>query len=318
MQKRALGKSGISIAPLVLGGNVFGWTADEKTSHAVLDAFVGAGFDCIDTANSYSVWAAAHHKGGESETVIGTWLKARGNRDKVIIATKIGSEMGDGGKGLAKDYIARECEASLKRLQTDYIDLYQSHFDDEKTPVEETLGAFAKLIEQGKVRAIGASNYEIPRLEESLAASKRLGLPRYETLQPLYNLYDREVYEKERMALCEKEGLGVIPYYALAAGFLTGKYRGEADLAKSERGQRTVKKYLTDRGLKILKAMDAVAARTGATLPQIAIAWLMTRPAIAAPIASATSTAQVADIVKAAELKLDDAALKTLNDASAY
>jgi aryl-alcohol dehydrogenase-like predicted oxidoreductase len=317
MQKRALGKSGISIAPLVLGGNVFGWTADEKTSYAVLDAFVGAGFDCIDTANAYSVWVDGH-KGGESEAVIGNWLKSRGNRDKVIIATKVGAGMGDGGKGLAKDYIARECEASLKRLQTDYIDLYQSHYDDENTPIEETLGAFAKLIEQGKVRAIGASNFEVPRLAESFAVSKRLGLPRYETLQPLYNLYDREVYEKERMALCEKEGLSVIPYYALAAGFLTGKYRGEADLGKSERGQRTVKKYLTDRGHKILKAMDAVAARTGATLPQIAIAWVMTRPAIAAPIASATSPAQVADIVKAAELKLDDAALKTLNDASAF
>jgi aryl-alcohol dehydrogenase-like predicted oxidoreductase len=317
MQKRALGKSGISTAPLVLGGNVFGWTADEKSSHAVLDAFVGAGFDCIDTANAYSVWVDGH-KGGESEAVIGNWLKARGNRDKVIIATKVGAPMGDGGKGLAKDYIARECEASLKRLQTDYIDLYQSHYDDVNTPIEETLGAFAKLIEQGKVRAIGASNFEVPRLAESLAVSKRLDLPRYETLQPLYNLYDREVYEKERMALCEKEGLSVIPYYALAAGFLTGKYRDEADLGKSERGQRTVKKYLTDRGLKILKAMDEVAARNGATLPQIAIAWVMTRPAIAAPIASATSTAQIAELVKAAELKLDDAALKTLNDASAY
>jgi aryl-alcohol dehydrogenase-like predicted oxidoreductase len=317
MQKRALGKSGISTAPLVLGGNVFGWTADEKSSHAVLDAFVGGGFDCIDTANAYSVWVDGH-KGGESEAVIGNWLKARGNRDKVIIATKVGAPMGDGGKGLAKDYIARECEASLKRLQTDYIDLYQSHYDDVNTPIEETLGAFAKLIEQGKVRAIGASNFEVPRLAESLAVSKRLDLPRYETLQPLYNLYDREVYEKERMALCEKEGLSVIPYYALAAGFLTGKYRDEADLGKSERGQRTVKKYLTERGLKILKAMDEVAARTGATLPQIALAWLMTRPAIAAPIASATSTAQIAELVKAAELKLDDAALKTLNDASAY
>jgi aryl-alcohol dehydrogenase-like predicted oxidoreductase len=301
----------------VLGGNVFGWTADEKTSHAVLDAFVGAGFDCIDTANAYSVWVTGH-KGGESETVIGNWLKRRGNRDKVIIATKVGAPMGDGGKGLAKDYIARECEASLKRLQTDYIDLYQSHYDDENTPIEETLGAFAKLIEQGKVRAIGASNFEVPRIAESLAVSKRLGLPRYETLQPLYNLYDREVYEKEREALCVKEDLGVIPYYALAAGFLSGKYRSEADLGKSERGQRTVKKYMTERGFKILKAMDEVAARTGATLPQIAIAWVMTRPAIAAPIASATSPAQVADIVKAAELKLDAAALKTLNDASAY
>ena len=317
MQKRALGNSGISVAPLVLGGNVFGWTADEKTSHAVLDAFVDAGFDCIDTANAYSVWVSGH-KGGESEAVIGSWLKSRGNRDKVIIATKVGAPMGDGGKGLAKDYIARECEASLKRLQTDYIDLYQAHYDDENTPIEETLGAFARLIEQGKVRAIGASNFEVPRLAESLAISKRLGLPRYETLQPLYNLYDREVYEKEREALCVKEGLGVIPYYALAAGFLTGKYRSEADLGKSERGERTVKKYLTERGFRILKALDEVAARLHATPAQVAIAWLMTRPAIAAPIASATSPRQVAEIVKAAELELDPAALDVLNDASAY
>jgi aryl-alcohol dehydrogenase-like predicted oxidoreductase len=317
VQKRKLGHSGIEIAPLILGGNVFGWTAEEKTSHAVLDAFLGAGFNCIDTANAYSVWVPGH-KGGESEAVIGNWLKARGGRDKVVIATKIGAPMGDGGKGLAKDYIAREVEASLKRLQTDYIDLYQSHYDDENTPIEETLGAFATLIKQGKVRAIGASNYEVPRIVESLAVSKRLGLPRYETLQPLYNLSDREVFEKERQPLCVKEKIGVIPYYALAAGFLTGKYRSEADLGKSERGERSVKKYLNPRGLKILKAMDEVAARTNAKLAQVAVAWLLTRPAIAAPIASATSTTQLAELTKATELKLDDAALKTLNDASAY
>src|SRR4051812_19102120 len=211
MQKRKLGNSDIEIAPLALGGNVFDWTADEKTSYAVLDAFVGAGFNCIDTANAYSTWVSGH-KGGESETVIGNWLKARGGRDKVVIATKIGAPMGDGGKGLSKDYVAKEVEASLKRLQTDYIDLYQSHYDDEATPIEETLRAFAKLIEQGKVRAIGASNFSVPRLAESLETSKRLSLPRYESLQPLYNLYDRKDYEDEREALCVKENIGVIPY----------------------------------------------------------------------------------------------------------
>jgi aryl-alcohol dehydrogenase-like predicted oxidoreductase len=317
MQKRKLGNSGLEIGPLALGGNVFDWTADEKTSHAVLDAFAGAGFDCIDTANAYSVWVPGH-KGGESEIVIGNWLKKRGGRDKVVIATKVGAPMGDGGKGLAKDYIAKEVEASLKRLQTDYIDLYQSHYDDEATPIEETLQAFAKLIQQGKVRALGASNFSVPRLVESLETSKRLGLPRYESLQPLYNLYDRKDYEAEREALCVKENIGVIPYYALAAGFLTGKYRSEADLGKSERGNRSVKaKYLNERGLRILKALDEVAARANAKPSQIAIAWLMTRPGITAPIASATSVAQLEELVAATRITLDGDALKTLNAASA-
>jgi aryl-alcohol dehydrogenase-like predicted oxidoreductase len=317
MQKRKLGNSNIAIAPLALGGNVFDWTADEKTSHAVLDAFVGAGFNCVDTANAYSTWVSGH-KGGESETVIGNWLKKRGGRDKVVIATKIGAPMGDGGKGLSKDYVAKEVEASLKRLQTDYIDLYQSHYDDEATPIEETLRAFAKLIEQGKVRAIGASNFSVPRLAESLETSKRLGLPRYESLQPLYNLYDRKDYEDEREALCVKENIGVIPYYALAAGFLTGKYRSEADLGKSERGNRSVKaKYLNERGLRILKALDEVAARANAKSSQIAIAWLMTRPGITAPIASATSVAQVEELIAATRITLDGDALKRLNAASA-
>ena len=316
MQKRQLGNSSLEIAPLALGGNVFDWTADEKTSHAVLDAFVDAGFNCVDTANAYSVWVPGH-KGGESEAIIGSWLKARGGRDKVVIATKLGAPMGDGGKGLSKDYIAKEVEASLKRLQTDYIDLYQSHYDDETTPIEETLRAFAKLIEQGKVRAIGASNFSVARVAESLETSKRLGLPRYESLQPLYNLYDRTDYEAEREALCVKENIGVIPYYALAAGFLTGKYRSEADLGKSERGPRSVKKYMTDRGMRILKALDEVAARANAKPSQIAIAWLMTRPGITAPIASATSVAQVEELTAATRITLDGDALKTLNAASA-
>ncbi len=225
--------------------------------------------------------------------------------------------MGDGGKGLSKDYIAKEVEASLKRLQTDYIDLYQSHYDDEATPIEETLRAFAKLIEQGKVRAIGASNFSVARFAESLATSKRLGLPRYESLQPLYNLYDRTDYEAERQALCVKENVGVIPYYALAAGFLTGKYRSETDLGKSERGNRSVKKYMTGRGMRILQAMDEVAARHNAKPPQIAIAWLMTRPGVTAPIASATSVTQLDELIAATRIKLDDAAIKTLDAAGA-
>ena len=316
MQMRQLGNSSLEIAPLALGGNVFGWTANEQASHAVLDAFVDAGFNCVDTANAYSVWVSGH-KGGESEAIIGSWLKARGGRDKVVIATKLGAPMGDGGKGLSKDYIAKEVEASLKRLQTDYIDLYQSHYDDEATPIEETLRAFAKLIEQGKVRAIGASNFSVARVAESLETSNRLGLPRYESLQPLYNLYDRTDYEAEREALCVKENIGVIPFYALAAGFLTGKYRSEADLGKSERGPRSVKKYMTDRGMRILKALDEVAARANAKPSQIAIAWLMTRPGITAPIASATSVAQVEELTAATRITLDGDALKTLNTASA-
>ena len=315
MQKRPLGRSGLSIAPLVLGGNVFGWTIDEATSFRVLDAYAAAGFDCIDTADSYSVWVPGH-AGGESETIIGNWMKARGTRDKFVIATKVGSAMGDGSKGLGKDHIRRSAEASLKRLRTDVIDLYQSHFDDEGTPIEETLGAYADLIKEGKVRAIGASNFEVPRVAQSLAISARTGLPRYETLQPLYNLYDRAAYEGEREALCVKHGLGVIPYYALAAGFLTGKYRSQADLGKSPRGGMKVKNYLNDRGLRILKALDAVAARHNAKPGQIAVAWLMTRPSITAPIASATSVAQLEETLAATRLTLSVDDLASLDKAS--
>lgn len=316
MQKRPLGRSGLAIAPLAFGGNVCDWTIDEATSFCVLDAFADAGFDCIDTANVYSVWVPGH-AGGESETIIGNWMKARGNRNKIVIATKVGAPMGDGSKGLAKDYIRRQAEASLKRLQTDVIDLYQSHYDDETTPIEETLGAYAELIKEGKVRAIGASNFKLSRVAESLAVSARTGLPRYESLQPLYNLYDRADYEGEREALCVKHGLGVIPYYALAAGFLTGKYRSAKDLGQSERGRGKVKNYLTDRGFRVLKALDTVAARHRAKPGQIAIAWLMAKPSITAPIASATSVAQIEETLAAARIALPAADIALLDKASA-
>jgi aryl-alcohol dehydrogenase-like predicted oxidoreductase len=315
MEKRKLGNSGISIAPLMFGGNVFGWTADEAMSFKLLDAFVGAGFDAIDTADVYSKWVPGH-KGGESETILGKWLKARGGRDKLIIATKVGMEMPGIGQGLRKDYILARVEDSLKRLQTDYVDLYQSHTDDQSAPLDETLGAYQKLIDQGKVRAIGASNYEAPRLAQALKASAAARLPRYETLQPLYNLSDREGFEKELQPLCVKENVGVIPYYALAAGFLTGKYRSEADFGKSPRGAR-MKAYLNDRGRRILKALDDVAAGLKAKPGQVALAWLMTRPAITAPIASATSMAQMEELIGAVRLKLAPDALKALDAASA-
>ena len=315
MEKRKLGNSGISIAPLMFGGNVFGWTADEAMSFKLLDAFVGAGFDAIDTADVYSKWVPGH-KGGESETILGKWLKARGGRDKLIIATKVGMEMPGIGQGLRKDYILARVEDSLKRLQTDYVDLYQSHTDDQSALLDETLDAYQKLIDQGKVRAIGASNYEAPRLAQALKASAAARLPRYETLQPLYNLSDREGFEKELQPLCVKENVGVIPYYALAAGFLTGKYRSEADFGKSPRGAR-MKAYLNDRGRRILKALDDVAAGLKAKPGQVALAWLMMRPAITAPIASATSMAQMEELIGAVRLKLGPDALKALDAASA-
>ena len=315
MQKRRLGRSGIEVPPLVFGGNVFGWTADEATSFRLLDRLFDAGFTAIDTADVYSVWVPGH-AGGESETIIGKWLKQHGGRDKVVIATKVGAKMGSGERGLSKAWIMQEVEHSLRRLQTDYIDLYQAHYDDEATPLQETLEAFAALIRQGKVRAIGASNYSAKRLEEALQISKTSGLPRYESLQPHYNLLERTGYEHELEPLCLKEGLGVIPYYGLAAGFLTGKYRSEADLAKSVRGPN-LRKYLNARGLRVLAALDSVAKRMGATPAQIALAWLMARPSITAPIASATSLAQLDEILKAADLRLDQEAVKELNDASA-
>ena len=257
MKTRKLGSSTLEVSPLCLGSNVFGWTIDEKTSFAILDALVAAGFNFIDTADMYSTWVPGH-KGGESETIIGNWMKRTGNRSKVIIATKVGKEMGPNDKGLSKAYIFRAVERSLERLQTDYIDLYQSHADDEATPIEETLEAYAELIKQGKVRVIGASNYTAERLAAALEASEQHGYPRYESLQPHYNLYERAGYEAALEPLCLARGLGVIPYFSLASGFLTGKYRSESDLSKSPRGQG-VKKYLDERGLRILGALDQVA-----------------------------------------------------------
>jgi aryl-alcohol dehydrogenase-like predicted oxidoreductase len=315
MEKRKLGKSQITIAPLMFGGNVFGWTTDEAMSFRLLDAFVGAGFSAIDTADVYSKWVAGH-SGGESEAIIGAWLKARGGRDKVVIATKVGLEMPGIGQGLKASYILARVEDSLKRLNTDYIDVYQSHQDDQSTPLEETLSAYQKLMAQGKVRVIGASNYQAPRLAEALATSAAKSLPRYESLQPLYNLADRANFEKELEPLCLREGVGVIPYYALGAGFLTGKYRSQADLSKSPRGAR-VKDYLNDRGRRILKALDDVSASVGAKPAQVALAWLIARPSITAPIASATTPAQLEDLLAGARLKLDREAIELLNSASA-
>ena len=297
----------------MFGGNVFGWTADEAMSFKLLDGFVGAGLNAIDTADVYSKWVRGH-KGGESETVVGNWLKVRGGRDKVVIATKVGMEMPGVGQGLRRDYILQRVEDSLRRLQTDHIDLYQSHTDDKEAPLEETLAAYDQLIKQGKVRAIGASNYDAPRLAEALAVSAAKKLPRYETLQPHYNLYERADYERALEPLVLKEGIGVIPYYSLASGFLTGKYRSEADFKKSPRGGGA-KKMLNERGLRILKALDDVSARLKATPAQVALAWLIARPSITAPIASATNLDQLEDLVAAVHLKLDANAITALDAA---
>jgi aryl-alcohol dehydrogenase-like predicted oxidoreductase len=316
MTKRQLGKSGIKVVPLMLGGNVFGWTADEATSFKILDSFVAAGLNFIDTADSYSTWVPGH-QGGESETIIGNWFKHSGKRDRVVIATKVGAEIPRQGKGLSKAWIMRQVEASLKRLQTDYIDLYQSHRDDPVTPVEETLEAYAQLVQQGKVRAIGCSNFTAERTNESLAESSKHGWPRYESLQPHYNLYERAAYETTLEPLALQENLGVIPYYSLASGFLTGKYRSQDDLKKSQRGQST-KKYLNDRGFRILQALDQMAERHQSKPAQVALAWLMARPSITAPIASATSVEQLNELVQATTLELDSEAIDKLNRASAY
>jgi aryl-alcohol dehydrogenase-like predicted oxidoreductase len=315
MDKRRLGRSELMVSPLCLGGNVFGWTADEATSFRLLDAYVDAGLNFIDTADVYSTWASGN-TGGESETIIGKWMKARDNRDRLVIATKVGSEMGPSQKGLSKSYIQSAVEASLQRLQTDYIDLYQSHRDDLETPQQETLQAYEELIRDGKVRAIGASNFTAQRLKEALAISAELGLPRYESLQNKYNLSDRAEYEAELEPLCRKEEIGVIPYYGLASGFLTGKYRSEADFGKSVRGGRMAA-YLNDRGRRILSALDAVADRKSATPAQVALAWLMARPGLTAPIASATSVEQLHDIVKATRLSLSADDVTQLDAASA-
>lgn len=316
MNLRPLGRSGLQVSPLCFGGNVFGWTADEATSFRLLDAWVDAGFNFVDTADVYSRWAPGH-TGGESEAVIGRWFKQNGKRNRIVLATKVGKDMGDGKVGLRPEYIRQAVDASLTRLQTDHIDLYQSHDDDATVPLADTLGAYSDLIKAGKVRAIGASNFTAARLAESLQTSERLGLARYESLQPLFNLYDRAVFEKELQPLCVEQGVGVINFYALAAGFLTGKYRTEADAAKSARGKNTTAKYLNERGLRILGALDTVAARIGATPGQVAVAWQIVQPGITAPIASATSLAQLQDLVKASQLTLDAEALATLGAASA-
>jgi aryl-alcohol dehydrogenase-like predicted oxidoreductase len=307
---RKLGNSGLQVSPLCLGGNVFGWTADEPTSFAILDAFVDAGFNFVDTADVYSRWVAGH-PGGESETVIGNWIARGAKRQKLILATKLGKEMGPGKTGLSKAYMVQAVEDSLRRLRTDYIDLYQSHADDPNTPLEETAEAYAALMKQGKVRAIGASNFAGDRLGEALQLR-----PRYECLQPHYNLAERADYETNLEPLCAKAGIGVIPYYSLASGFLTGKYRSEADLGKSARGGG-VKKYLRDRGFRILAALDKVSEQHHSTPARVALAWLMARPSITAPIASATSVAQLRDLLESASLELDQASIEHLNQASA-
>ena len=316
LQSRPLGRSGLATLPLALGGNVFGWTADEKASHAVLDRFVDAGFSLIDTADVYSKWVPGN-KGGESESIIGRWLKSRGRREQVLLATKVGGEIVPGCKGLSSVHIKRAVEDSLRRLQTDYIDLYQAHYDDPETGFEESLRAFGDLIAAGKVRAIGVSNHDASRLRAALAVSREHGLPRYETLQPLYNLYDREDFEQNFAPLCRAEGLGVINFYSLASGFLTGKYRTEQDVNASPR-QRSNRKYMTERGFQILHALDAIAVRTGARPAQIAIAWLIAQPDVTAPISSATSVQQMDELIAAVRLSLDDEALAQLGRASDY
>lgn len=314
---RELGRSGIKVPSLTFGGNVFGWTIDQPTSFRILDALLEHQLNFIDTADVYSVWAP-DNQGGESETIIGNWLKKTGQRDKVIIATKVGMDMGDGKKGLSARYIRQAVEASLQRLQTDYIDLYQSHEDDKETPLEETLATFDALIKEGKVRAIGASNYEANRLAEALKVSADNNLARYETLQPEYNLYDRQGYEAALEPLVREHGLGVISYYSLASGFLSGKYRQPEDAAKSARGQGVVEKYLNDRGRTIIEALDSVANLHQATPSQVALAWLIARPGMTAPIVSATSLEQVKELAGATRLRLSPEDIGLLNDASAY
>lgn len=316
MEKRQLGTTDLYVYPITFGGNVFGWTIDEKKSFEILDAFTGAGFNFIDTADVYSRWAPGN-EGGESETIIGNWLKKNNNRENVIIATKVGSDMGNGKKGLAKKYIIQAAEDSLKRLQTDYIDLYQTHFDDEATPIEETLEAYAQLIKEGKVRHIGASNLSADRLKESLEIAAAHNLPAYETFQPHYNLYEREIFENGLEPVCLGNNLGVLNYYSLASGFLTGKYRSKDDLKKSQRGGG-VAKYLDDRGFKILAALDTVAAELDTTPATVALSWLINRPSVTAPIVSATSLTQLDSIIKAPDLAITADQLHFLTSESAW
>jgi len=316
VEKRKLGRSGLEFAPIVFGGNIFGWTADEATSHKLLDTFVEAGYSFVDTADVYSRWAPGH-KGGESEVVIGSWFrKDPKKRDKVLIATKCGMEMPNEGQGLSRAHIKKSVDASLKRLNTDRIDLFQSHRDDKDTPQEETLSTYGELIKEGKIRYIGASNFEAPRLAEAAKIAKDKGLPGYVSLQPHYNLLERPLFEGELEDECVKEGLGVIPYWPLAAGFLSGKYRSEADLGKSPRGAG-VKKYLNDKGLGVLNALDAAAKKHNASNVTVALAWLMSRKSITAPIVSATSLEQLKTLFAAPALKLDPESIAALDKASA-
>jgi aryl-alcohol dehydrogenase-like predicted oxidoreductase len=316
MQTRTLGSTDLAIVPVVFGGNVFGWTADEERSFELLDAFVDRGFNCIDTADVYSRWVPGH-VGGESETIIGKWLKQTGKRDQVVLLTKVGMEMPSVGKGLAKKYILAEVETSLKRLQTDTIDLYQSHTDDQSVALEETLEAYAQLIDAGKVRYIGASNYTGARLAEAEDLAEREKLPAYKTLQPEYNLHARQGYEQDLAPVAAKYGLGVIPYFTLASGFLTGKYQSIED-AKGAKREAMVQKYFDERGKKILKALQQVSEETGAEQAAVSLAWLLEQPTITAPIASATSVKQMEALFAAVELKLSAAQVALLTDASAY
>ncbi len=313
--RRLLGKSSLAVAPFALGGNVFGWTVDEAKAFRILDAFVSAGFNLIDTADVYSTWVPGH-RGGESETIIGKWLRESGRRNDVLIATKVGNDMGTGGKGLSAEHISHAVEASLRRLQTDYIDLYQAHDDDPGVPLSETLEAFSSLVDEGKVRAIGASNYDAERLMAALQCSRERGLRRYESLQPLYNLMERQEFEGALGEVCRREGLGVLTYYSLAAGFLTGKYRSREDLGKSPRGRR-VETWFGERGFRILAALDEVASRLDSFPATVALAWLMARPLVTAPIASATSLDQLNQLLGAADLHLDTEAIQLLDKVSA-
>jgi aryl-alcohol dehydrogenase-like predicted oxidoreductase len=311
MKKRNLGNNGPEVSPLAFGGNVFGWTVDEQTSFKLLDAFVSEGFDLIDTADVYSRWVPGN-KGGESESIIGRWLQQSGNRQRVVLVTKVGMEMGTDRKGLSKSYILAAVEESLRRLRTDCIDVYLSHADDPEIPLEETLEAYAQLIGQGKIRFAGASNYDATRLSRALEIGDRPGCARYQCLEPLYNLYDRQDYEAELEPVCRGNGLGVITYYSLAGGFLTGKYRSESDAANSAR-RDVVMKYLNRRGLRILDALDQVAKELGATPAAVSIAWLLTRPTVTAPIASATSLEQLRALIEGTRLTLDGSSLELLN-----
>jgi aryl-alcohol dehydrogenase-like predicted oxidoreductase len=314
--KRALGASGLDISPLVFGGNVFGWTADEATSFALLDAFVEAGFDAIDTADAYSRWVPGH-SGGESEVIIGKWLKARGRRDDVKILTKVGSDIGQGHNDLSPTWIETAIEASLRRLQTDYIDLYQTHWPDPKTPQEETLRTLDKLVQAGKVRAIGTSNHSADQVSEALAISEREGLAAYATIQPHYNLYSRDTFEGGLQDLAVEKGLGVITYFSLESGFLTGKYKTVDQIAGTKR-EGMLKDKFDERGVRILAVLDAVAQKNEATSAQVALAWLLAQPGVTAPIVSATTTEQLADTLKAATLTLSDEDVAELTEASAY